>query len=93
MRTVIAATNKGHRVWIQDTGSKFGWPVGTRYNQTWSDGVITLTRSDTGKRKVSKGKSGIIDLTSQKVTRWAQGAESCIVAVSIDRQSINIIAD
>ena len=87
MQTVIANTAKGRRVWIQGTCAK-GWPVGARYDVTYEEWNIVLTLSPTGKRKVAKGKGGIIDLTSQKVTRWAQDSESAQVIFDAPRGRI-----
>jgi len=72
--TPITATAKGHRVWLQGTG-RYGWPVGTRYNLSYDGDSIVLERDAEGKRKVSKGKGGIIDLTSKKVSQWAGDSE------------------
>ena len=71
--TVIAQTTKGQRVWIQDTAS-VGWPVGTRYNTHYTHDTIVLVQATEGKRKVSKGKGGIIDLVGKRITQWAQGS-------------------
>ena len=75
MKTVIAKTNKGHRIWLQGLNDKFGWPVGARYDVTYADnGGMLIALNPTGKRKVAAGKGGIIDLEGKKVTRWANGA-------------------
>jgi hypothetical protein len=94
MKTVIAKTTKGHRIWLQDLNAKYGWHVGARYSVTYTEDAIFLQRDeDNGKRKVSKGKGGVIDLTSKKVTAWAQGSTSAYVAISADRNKIVIMRD
>ncbi len=72
--TVIAQTTKGKRIWIQNTNGTYSWPVGAQYHTTYEPEVIVLQLAPEGKRKVSKGKGGIIDLVGKKVTQWAQGA-------------------
>jgi hypothetical protein len=79
--TPITMTTKGHRVWLQGTNEAYGWPVGARYDVTYTKGTILVVLNPTGKRKVSQGKGGIIDLTSQKVTR-AIGHYSTAMVVS-----------
>jgi len=92
MRTPITKTAKGHRVWIQGTCTKYGWPVGARYDVTYgTEGAIWVTLNPEGKRKVSSGKGGIIDLVSSKVTQWAQGSDTATVAVNPERTQIIIV--
>lgn len=91
MNTTITKTTKGHRVWMQGTNDKYGWPVGARYDVTYEEDTIVLDLNPDGKRKVSAGKGGIIDLTSQKVTRWSKGSDSATVLVQAGRQRIIII--
>ena len=76
--TTIGTTSKGQRVWIQGLGA-LGWPTGTRYNVHYTTAAIVVVQSPTGKRAVSKGKGGIIDLVGKRVTQWAQGATSATV--------------
>ena len=83
--TTVTGTTKGHRIWLQDLCTTYGWPVGERYHVTFELETIVLQRAPEGKRKVAKGKGGIIDLTSQKVTRWAQGADR--VSIFTDREN------
>lgn len=91
MNTVIAQTNKGHRVWLQGIVAK--GITAPRFDQSFEGDAIVLKFSDTGKRKVTQAKGGIVDIVGKKVTQWAKGSESATVAVSIDRQSIVIIRD
>jgi DNA (cytosine-5)-methyltransferase 1 len=57
--------NKGKpRLWLEgDILATNGFAWGTRYNVTPSDGVITITRIDDGKRKVAgKAVRPVIDI-------------------------------
>ena len=65
----LTSTTKGHRIWIQGIGH-----LGPRYDIVWGDHSITLWFGDTGKRKVTQSKGGIVDLQSKRVTQWARGA-------------------
>lgn len=92
MKTVIAQTSKGHRVWLQDLNAKYGWHVGARYSVTYENNAIILQLDhDNGKRRVSKGKGGIVDLVGKKVSQWARGSTHATVAVSPDRNRIVIV--
>ena len=77
--TVIAKTNKGHRVWIQGVFADTGRTIGQRYNVNYSSDSIHLVFATEGKRKVTAAKGGIIDLEGKRVTQWAQGATSVTV--------------
>jgi hypothetical protein len=71
MKTLsIGQTTKGPRVWLQNTSGTYGaqWHEGARYNVTLdTEGhTVTLQLSPEGKRKVSAGKGGIIDLCGKK---------------------------
>lgn len=91
MKTVIAQTAKGHRVWLQGMNDKYGWPVGAPYSVTYTDDTIILKLDvDNGKRKVSKGKGGIIDLVGKRVTQWARGSESAMVFVNAQHTQLVI---
>jgi hypothetical protein len=84
--TCIAPTNsKGHRVWLQDLGKK-GWQGGTPFTVTYTPTLIIYTRATQatqGKvRAVTSTKGGIIDTTSQRVTRWAQGSTQAHVTIT-----------
>ena len=94
MQTVIADTSKGKRVWIQGTCDKYGWPVGARYSVTYEPDTIVLQLDhDNGKRKVSKGKGGIIDLCGKRVTQWAQGRTSVSVVHAREQGRLYIVRD
>jgi hypothetical protein len=80
LETVVTETAKGHRVWIQGL-DRYGWPVGTRYNVFYTDGEIVLHRVKDGKRAVSKGKGGIVDLVSKKVTKSMIGSKVAYVTI------------
>jgi len=92
MKTVITKTNKGHRVWVKGLTDKYGWAVGARYNVVYTDDAIFLVSDSEGKRAVCKGKGGIVDLESKKVTRWANGATTATVAATPDHSKIIVIA-
>ena len=80
---IISPTTKGHRVWIQGLSGR--WQGGTRYTVNYSDSVIHLVRdSVSGKRKVTSTttKGGVIDLQSNKVTRWAKDSVQCTITVT-----------
>ena len=68
--TPIAQTTKGHRIWIQGL-DRYGMPEGTRYTVVYGTDHIGIITDTNGKRTVSKGKGGIIDLEGKKVTQWA----------------------
>lgn len=79
----IGDTTKGRRIWLQGL-ERFGWPAGTRYNIVWYQDSILLVRDDvSGKRSVTAGKGGIVDIVSQKVTRWSDGAPYVTVSYSL----------
>jgi hypothetical protein len=77
--TVIARTNKGHRVWIQGVFAATGRTIGQRYDVNYSSDSIHIVFSTIGKRKVTAAKGGIIDLEGKKVTQFSQGATQVTV--------------
>lgn len=79
--TVIAKTNKGHRVFLEGLNS-VGWPAGARYHVDYCGGEIIITQQHSGKRKVVASKGGVIDLEGKKVTQWAKGHDSVTIAYS-----------
>ena len=87
--TVVAKTNKGHRVWIQGVFATTGRTIGQRYDVNYSSDSIHIVFSTTGKRKVTAAKGGIIDLEGKRVTQWAQGATQ--VTVDAGKSQIIII--
>lgn len=87
----IGKTTKGDRIWIQGLDNR-GWPVGARYNVHYTADTIVVVRSDTGKRAVSKGKGGIIDLVGKRVTQWAQGASQATTKQVCDIIEIERVA-
>lgn len=78
----IGSTTKGHRVWIQGLVSK--GITGERYDVTYGEVSIGLRFSPEGKRKVTQGKGGIIDLVGHKVTQWAKGSTHATVSYPVD---------
>lgn len=88
--TVIAPTSKGHRVWLQGV-AEYGFVVGAAYDTTYTPTAIVYTLNAAGKRKVAKGKGGIIDTVGKKVSTWAQGASDAVVV--IDRERGRIIVE
>ena len=74
-QTVVAETNKGHRIWIQSVFAATGRTVGQRYNVVYLPNSIHVVFDVQGKRKVTAAKGGIIDIEGKKVTQWAQGAQ------------------
>jgi hypothetical protein len=89
----IGNTTKGHRVWLQGTSETYGWPVGARYDVTYTANVIVLTLNADGKRKVSAGKGGVVDLVGKKVTQWAGESTECYVMRNPQRTQILIVAE
>ena len=88
--TIIAQTKKGHRVFLEGTCS-VGFAVGMPYSVTYEPLYIVVTLDpDNGKRKVAKGKGGVIDIESKKVTAWAQGCTTAIVVHKTERGRIII---
>ena len=85
--TPIARTTKGHRVWIQGL-DRYGMPEGTRYTVVYGTDHIGIITDTNGKRTVSKGKGGIIDLCGKKITQWAQG--HTVATVDFSLTSIHI---
>jgi hypothetical protein len=78
----ITATPKGHRVWLETLGNH-GFPVGTKVSIEYTDKLIVITKDTNGKRSVSSpSKNGVIDLQSNKVSRWAQDSTVAHVAIT-----------
>ena len=89
--TIIANTNKGKRVFLEGTSS-IGWAVGMPYSVTFElDTIVLALDADNGKRKVARGKGGVIDLESKKVAHWAQSARECSIVVDTARGRIFIV--
>ncbi len=80
--TVIAATSKGHRVFLEGIGR-----TGERYDVRYHNAHIVVHFTPEGKRKVVASKGGVIDLEGKKVTTWAGMATS----VNIEYNSDSII--
>ncbi len=91
--TVIAHTNKGHRIFLEGLATH-GWTGGMPYTVTFEPEQIVLQRTSSpaaplasclaldnlnGKRKVVSSKGGVIDLQSKKVTVWAQGSTQATI--------------
>ena len=88
--TVIAQTKKGHRVFLEGL-SAHGWVAGSLYSVSFEqDHIVLALDHDNGKRKVVASKGGVIDLESKKVTRWADGATTAIIAHDRERGCIII---
>ena len=81
--TVIAPTSKGARIFLEGVGR-----AGQPYTVTYADNAIMVQFTSEGKRKVVASKGGVIDLQSQKVTRWAQGAT--MANIMVDEHTIFI---
>lgn len=80
----ITATPKGHRVWLESLGNH-GFPVGTKVTIVYTDKLIVISKDTAGKRSVSSpSKNGVIDLQSNKVTKWAKGATVAHLAITND---------
>ena len=88
----IGNTSKGKRVWIQALDNH-GFHEGMQYRTTYTDNHIIIQFDEQGKRKVAKGKGGIIDLVGKKVSVWAGSATEARVdfgssAIIIERQGV-----
>ena len=92
MRTIIVAeTNKGRRLWLEDTCNHYGWPVGARYHTTYEAGRVVYQLAPEGKRKVAKGKGGVIDTVGKTVTLSMVGFERAAVLVDRPTGRITIV--
>jgi hypothetical protein len=90
--TPLTMTTKGIRVWVQGI-AQHGWPAGTTYNTVIVGDTITYTKATEGKlRKVTAGKGCLIDNTSNKVTRWAQGSTQATYTITPHTITITRIA-
>ena len=78
--TTIARTKKGSRIWLEGLSASGWWP-GTRFTTVITPRAIRHVRLADGKRSVRDSKGGIIDTTSKKVERWAQGAERANITI------------
>jgi hypothetical protein len=86
--TPLTMTTKGIRVWIQGIG-QHGWTAGTTFNTVIAGDTIVYTKATEGKlRKVTRDKGCLIDNTSQKVTRWAQGSTQATYIITGDTITI-----
>lgn len=72
MNITITPTPKGDRVWVQGA-DRFGLTVGQRVSVEFTEYHIRVTPNPEGKKRISKGKGGIVDIQSAKVTAWAKG--------------------
>ena len=87
-QTTVRPNSKGATIWVQGLAAH-GWHGGTLYSTTITPNAIEYRKCTEGKvRKVTASKGGIIDNTSQKVLRWAQGATECNVMVLADTITI-----
>lgn len=68
----IKDTPKGARVWVQGC-DRFGLTEGQRVTVSFTEYAIRVTPDPVGKKVVAKGKGGIVDIQSKRVTLWAQG--------------------
>jgi hypothetical protein len=75
----VALTKKGHRLWLQDTNARYCFPVGARYDVTYTTGTVLVVLNPQGKRTITAGKGGVIDLTSNKVTKAMVGFDRAMV--------------
>ena len=81
--TVIAATPKGHRIFLEGIIAATGRPQGQRYNVAYTDDAIHIIwDTAAGKLTLVSSKGGVIDLQSKKVTAWAQGATVANITVT-----------
>ena len=91
--TTIGHTNKGRRVYLQGLAA-VGWAVGMPYSVTYElDTIVLALDPDNGKRKVARGKGGVVDIEGRKVAQWAQRAEWCSVVYDRERGRIYIVRD
>ena len=81
--TVIAKTNKGHRVFLDYLTSK---GYSGRYNVVYTADYIMVHFCDDGKRKLVLSKGGVCDLEGKRVTTWAQGSTQ--VSIHYDTTAI-----
>ena len=80
----IGTTTKGRRIWLQGL-DRYEWNEGQRYTTKVTPKTITLTVDpEAGKKKVSRGKGGVIDLCGQWVTKWADGHNAVNVSYTPD---------
>jgi hypothetical protein len=84
--TLVANTSKGQRIFLEGI-NKVGWQGGAAYTVTFhADKIVLSLQWATGAktRKVTASKGGVIDLQSNKITRWANGATSVNIEYSAD---------
>lgn len=77
-RTVIAATPKGARVFLEGITAQLGVLPPT-YDVDYTADAITVRFHALGRRRVVSSKGGVIDLQSKQVTTWARGATEAAV--------------
>lgn len=87
METVIARTNKGHRVWLQGLTAK-GFTG--RFTVEFCNSAILVQFHDKGKRKLTEAKGGIVDIEGKRVSQWAQGSDTARVLFEADTGRILI---
>jgi len=79
---IIRDTSKGSRIFLEALAAK-GFAVGAAIAIEYTSESIVITRDPEGKRKISSpSHGGVIDLQSNKVTKWAQGATRASVDYS-----------
>ena len=83
----IGTTTKGSRIWLQGL-DRWEWPEGAHYIMKVTPKRITLTLDAEGKKKVSRGKGGVIDLVGAYVTKWAAGHTHITVKYTTDTITI-----
>lgn len=91
-QVVITETAKGHRIWIQGLAGKGITRPFFTVAISEPEGTIDVVFGDVkakGWRKVTQAKGGIVDLCSNKVTKWAQGATVATVTV-VDSEWVQI---
>ena len=88
----ITETAKGARIWIQGLEGK--GIQGSHFRVHIGDATIGIafTSAPEGKgwRKVTRSKGGIVDLQSNKVTRWARGATQATITVDTQTQTVTL---
>ena len=95
----VGQTAKGSRVWLQNLSryrcrrhTPRGWAEGQHYSLKVNKQTIVITADPEGRKRVSKHKGGIIDLTGKWVTEWAQGCTEVTVTFTEGRIEIRKVA-
>lgn len=79
---IIRGTPKGSRIFLEALAAK-GFAIGASIAIEYTKDAIIITKDSEGKRKVSSpSHGGVIDLQSNKVTKWAQGSTRASVDYS-----------